>query len=112
MQSVFWEHHNYHVKTNYTTRLTMLIVTNLLATLQTNPIDVCLSKILTQSQKDEQGLVKYRGLYRTLKTVYKEEGHAKFLSGLHPRFMFNLMNGLMYLFIYDRFSEYVNEIYK
>ena len=46
-----------------------------------------------------------------MKTVYKEEGYQKFLSGLHPRFMFNLLNGMMYLFIYDRFTHYVNTIY-
>ena len=57
------------------------------------------------------GEVKYRGLVKTIKTVYKEEGGRKFLSGLHPRFMFNMMNGLLYLFVYERFSEYINQIY-
>ena len=56
--------------------------------------------------------MKYKGLFHALKTVYKEEGRGKFLSGLHPRFMFNLVNGFMYLFIYDRFAAYVNTIYE
>jgi hypothetical protein len=43
----FYEHHNYHVKTLFTTRITLMLLGNLLATLVTNPIDVCLSKILT-----------------------------------------------------------------
>ena len=47
MQSIFYEHHNYVIKTSFTTRLTMLIIANFVGTLVTNPIDVCLSKILT-----------------------------------------------------------------
>ena len=47
-----------------------------------------------------------------LRTVYKEEGKAKFLGGLHPRFMFNLLNGVMFLFVYDRFNHYINTIYQ
>ena len=90
-------------------RITMLILANLLATTLTNPIDVCLSKILTQNTTD--GKVKYTGLIHALKTVYKEEGRAKFLSGLHPRFMFNLMNGFLFLFVYDRFTQYINTVY-
>ena len=47
MQSIFYEHHNYVIKTSFTTRLTMLIIANFVGTVITNPIDVCLSKILT-----------------------------------------------------------------
>jgi len=85
----------------------MLIAANFIGTLLTNPIDVCLTKILTQTQKEG---AKYTGLINALQTVAKEEGRHKFLSGLHPRFMFNLMNGFMFLFIYDRFTHYINEI--
>ena len=86
----------------------MLIVANFVGTLLSNPMDVCLTKILTQNQKGEDP--KYTGLIQALRTVSKEEGNHKFLSGLHPRFMFNLMNGFMFLFIYDRFTHYINEI--
>tara|TARA_B110000285_G_C14851285_1_gene480056 strand:+ start:178 stop:732 length:555 start_codon:yes stop_codon:yes gene_type:complete len=110
MQSVFYEQHNYIIKTKVTTRLTMLILANLFATAITNPIDVCLSKILTQNQAS--GEVKYKGLIHALKTVYKEEGRGKFLGGLHPRFMFNLFNGVMFLFVYDRFTHYIDTIYQ
>ena len=42
-------------------------------------------------------------------TVYKEEGLKKlFLGGIHPRFMFNTFNGVMFLFIYDRFINSLN----
>ena len=84
----------------------MLLLANLIGTLITNPIDVCLSKILTQTSKEP----KYTGLINALKTVYKEEGAWKFLSGAHPRFMFNMVNGLMFLFIYDRFTFYINAV--
>jgi hypothetical protein len=37
-------------------------------------------------------------------TVLEEEGWRKLvLGGIHPRFMFNMINGAMFLFIYDRF---------
>ena len=47
LQDIFYEYHNYNVRTNYTARFLMLIIINLMATLVTNPIDVCLTKILT-----------------------------------------------------------------
>jgi len=54
--------------------------------------------------------MKYSGLYNCLTTVYKEEGLKKlFLGGIHPRFMFNTFNGMMFLFIYDRFMYKINE---
>ena len=44
-----------------------------------------------------------------MSTVYKEEGLKKLmLGGIHPRFMFNTFNGLMFLFIYDQFLAAVN----
>ena len=106
LQYHFYEFHNYEIKTKVTTRLTLLIFANLVSTLLTNPIDVCLSKIATQQRQiSEQGkfFLKYTGLLQCLRTVYKEEGWRKlFLGGLHPRFMFNMLNGVMFLFIYDR----------
>ena len=101
-----YEYHSYTIKTNYTTRLTVLIISNLMATLLTNPIDVCVSKIMTQNPRSKE--LKYNGLIDALRKVHREEGREKFLSGLHPRFMFNLFNGLLFLFVYDRFSEFVN----
>lgn len=44
---LFYEFHNYEIKTKITTRLTFLILANFFATLITNPIDVCVSKIAT-----------------------------------------------------------------
>ena len=34
--------------------------------------------------------------------VYREEGIKKFLGGVHPRFMFNAINGTLFLYIYDQ----------
>ena len=113
LEGIFYEHHSYSIKTSYTTRITMLILANLVGTVLTNPIDVCLSKILTQNPELTGGKgPKYTGLLNALRTVYKEEGRNKFLSGLHPRFIFNLLNGFMFLFIYDRFSYYLLSIYE
>ena len=44
---LFFDFHNYEVKNNMTTRLTLLLFGNFFATLLTNPFDVCLSKIAT-----------------------------------------------------------------
>ncbi len=93
----FYEFHNYSIKTGYDKRFVWLVMGNMLATVMTNPIDVCLSKMLTQNDR------RYTGLFNALKEVYKEEGAWKFTSGVHPRFMFNLYNGLLFLFVYDRF---------
>jgi hypothetical protein len=57
-------------------------------------------------------VVRYKGLIQTLKTVYREEGRDKLLyGGIHPRFMFNFFNGIMFLFLLDRFNSYVDSIY-
>ena len=102
---MFFEFHNYEVKALMTTRLTLLLLGNLFATLLTNPFDVCLTKLATQQpQEPGSSKLKYSGFYNCLTTVYKEEGLKKlFLGGIHPRFMFNTFNGIMFLFIYDRF---------
>ena len=44
---IFYDFHNVEIKTKVTTRLSSLILANAVATLVTNPFDVCLSKILT-----------------------------------------------------------------
>ena len=101
---LFYEFHNYEVKSHMATRITLLLAGNLVATLLTNPFDVCLSKLATQQPEMPFGTTKYRGFLNCLTTVYKEEGLKKlFLGGIHPRFMFNAFNGMMFLFIYDRF---------
>ncbi|TNV71730.1 hypothetical protein FGO68_gene7209 [Halteria grandinella] len=82
-----------------------MILANLLATLITNPIDVCVTKIMTQQQP------KYTGFWQCLVSVYREEGARKFLSGIHPRFMLNFFNGALYLYVYDRFVQSVSSIY-
>lgn len=45
---MFYDFHNYDVKTKIHVRYLLLVMANLLATVVTNPIDVCLSKMLTQ----------------------------------------------------------------
>lgn len=45
---LFYEFHNYEIKTGINTRLTAMIAVNALATLLTNPLDVVLSKMATQ----------------------------------------------------------------
>jgi hypothetical protein len=44
---MFYEFHNYEIKTKITTRLSFLILANFVSTLLTNPIDVCVSKMAT-----------------------------------------------------------------
>ena len=109
MSYLFFEFHNYEVKTSMVTRLTLLLFGNFFATLATNPFDVCLSKLATQQRSVPEGIFKYSGFYNCLTTVYKEEGLKKlFLGGLHPRFMFNTLNGVMFLYIYDQFIGSLN----
>ena len=81
-----------------------MVLASLLGTVITNPIDVCLTKILTQQER------KYNGLLDCMKTVYREEGAWKFLSGVHPRFMLNMFNGALFLFVYDRFIQKIHKI--
>lgn len=47
LSHLFYEFHNYEIKTKITTRLSFLILANAVSTLLTNPIDVCLTKIAT-----------------------------------------------------------------
>lgn len=108
LSHLFFEFHNYEIKQRMTTRITYLILANAIATILTNPFDVCLTKIATQVPQyvGTQGekAMKYRGFFNCLRTVYREEGLKKLmLGGAHPRFMFNMLNGCMFLFLYDRF---------
>lgn len=102
---LFIEHHNYKISTALHNRFLLMLLANLVGTLITNPIDVCLSKLLTQRER------KYTGLINCLFTVYKEEGWRKFLSGIHPRFMFNSLNGVMFLYLYDQVITSFHEVY-
>jgi hypothetical protein len=47
LSHIFYEFHNYEIKTKITTRLTYLVLANAVATFLTNPIDVCLTKMAT-----------------------------------------------------------------
>lgn len=105
MSYLFYDFHNYDVKTKIHTRYLMLVLANLVATIITNPIDVCLSKMLTQQYP------KYTGFFQCFRTVVKEEGAKKFLSGIHPRFMLNFFNGVLFLYVYDRFVESIKKVY-
>ena len=80
-----------------------MLVANFVATLLTNPFDVVLSKISTQQPlHPASNSLKYSGFINCMRTVYAEEGWRKlWLGGLHPRFMFNLFNGFLFLFVYD-----------
>jgi hypothetical protein len=44
---MFYDYHNYDVRTKIHIRYLYLILANLIATILTNPIDVCLTKIMT-----------------------------------------------------------------
>lgn len=44
---LFYDFHSYDVKTKVHVRFALLVLANFVATIVTNPIDVCLSKILT-----------------------------------------------------------------
>ena len=114
LSHLFFDFHNYEVKTKMTSRITVFIVANALATFLTNPFDVVLSKLATQQPQyvGMKGLkeMKYKGFINCMKTVYQEEGYRKLmLGGIHPRFMFNMMNGLMFLFLYDQFIFSMNQ---
>ena len=55
--------------------------------------------------------MKYKGFIDCLQTVNKEEGWRKlWLGGIHPRFMFNFFNGILFLFIYEKFVEHTNNL--
>ena len=109
MQGLIYDYHHYNIKTGYLVRFWMTIFGNLLATIVTNPIDVALTKIMTQHPKKPDEM-KYKGLISTMKTIYTEEGAWKFASGVHPRFMFNLFNAFLYMFAYNRFMDTVNKL--
>jgi hypothetical protein len=44
---MFHDYHNYDVKTKIHVRYLYMLLANLVATLVTNPIDVCVTKIMT-----------------------------------------------------------------
>ena len=101
MKHLFFEWHNYEVHTKSHFRFLLMLLANAVGTLITNPLDVCMTKILTQ-RKD-----KYNGLFDCMRKVVKEEGKYKLLSGIHPRFMFNSVNGCLFIYMYDSFIEKV-----
>ena len=45
---LFYDFHNYEISAKMTTRLNLLLFSNFIATLLTNPLDVVLTKLATQ----------------------------------------------------------------
>ena len=102
---LFMDYHSYKINTQMQTRFLLMLYANLVATILTNPIDVCMTKIMTQQER------KYTGLINCLLKVYREEGANKFLAGIHPRFMFNAMNGIMFLYLYEQTVSKYYDLY-
>ena len=68
IKHMFYDFHNYEVKTKMHVRYVYMVLATLAATIITNPIDVCLTKLMTQQEP------KYTGFWNCLMTVFKEEG--------------------------------------
>ena len=54
---LFIDHHNYKIKTPMHLRFVLMLVANAVGTLVTNPIDVCMTKLITQGENKYTGLI-------------------------------------------------------
>ena len=102
---LFMDYHNYKISTEMQTRFLLMLYANAVGTVITNPIDVCLTKLVTQKER------KYKGFIDCLIKVYRQEGPNKLMAGLHPRFMFNSINGVIFLYLYEQVISQFYNIY-
>jgi hypothetical protein len=88
--SLFYDYSSFHVISNLHEKLMVLLVSVMLSTIVTQPLDVLITKYLTQTNKV------YTGNYiKDILFIINNEGLKKlFMSGLSPRFSFNLISGL------------------
>ena len=47
LRHLFYDHHIYEIRTGMQNRFLGMLLANLVATLITNPLDVCLTKLMT-----------------------------------------------------------------
>jgi hypothetical protein len=72
----------------------------ILATIISQPFEICFVKVASQRQ------LKYRNLFKILYQIAKEEGFGKLLaSGLWPRLAYNILSSTILINTYDNFLE-------
>ncbi len=105
--SYFMDYSRFHIYSPFPTILLNLVFCSVFATIITQPIDVIITKILTQTR------LKYRGLISSYFIIVKEEGLKKlFLSGLSPRISFNTLSAMTVFLMYENINSKIRDFYE
>ncbi len=98
--SYFVDYSKFYIHSPYHLILSTLIMSSIVGTVITQPFDVIITKILTQTE------LKYRGLLSGYFIVVKEEGYKKlFLSGLSVRISFNTLSAMSVFILLENINS-------
>lgn len=82
-----------------------LVLCTIIATLVTHPLDLIVTKMLTQTQP------KYKNLIQSYNLIVKQEGVKKlFLSGFSVRLTFNILSAFCTFFLFETFESRLKSI--
>lgn len=105
--SSFMDFSKFYVISPFPVVMANLVSCTIAATLITHPLDVIVTKIMTQTR------LKYRGLFQSFKLIAKEEGHKKlFVSGLSFRVTFNILSSMTVFILYENMINFVKKYYE
>jgi hypothetical protein len=105
--SYFMDYSTFQIHSKLQLILLNLITCSIVATILTQPIDVIITKILTQTR------FKYKGLISSYFIIAREEGHKKlFYSGLSARMSFNTLSAMTVFMMYDNIIKSIKAYYE
>ena len=105
--SYFMDYSRFQIESKFQMILLNLITCSVVATCITHPIDVIITKILTQTS------LKYRGLISSYFVIVREEGFKKlFYSGLSARISFNTLSAMTVFMMYENIVGKIKGLYE
>lgn len=92
------------IKQDFNRRYHIYFGSAILATIVSHPFDVVFTKLASQQ------VMKYTGFFDVLKTIVKEEGLKKMMSGIDYRLFYNLLGVIIMGNSYDSLLKITLEI--
>lgn len=104
--SYFMDYSKFLIKSNFNSIFFNLISCTVIATVITQPLDIAITKLLTQVEP------KYKGPFQAIKLIYQEQGIKKLVySGLTMRISFNVLSALSVLLFFENIKNYLTKYY-
>jgi hypothetical protein len=105
--SYFMDYSKFNITSPFSHIMLNLLLCTVVATVITHPLDVIITKMLTQTR------LKYKGIIQSFRLISKEENYKKlFFSGLSVRFSFNMLSAMSVLVFYESMVNYFNKYFE